>query len=81
MTYKDNESNRPINTTMLSFEEACEYLKISKSFLYKLTSNRSIPFYKPTGGKIIRFNREDLDQWLLQNRHASKNELATIKIK
>jgi excisionase family DNA binding protein len=59
---------------MFTFEEACLYLKVSKSFLYKSTSDRTIPFYKPTGGKILRFKREDLDHWLTQNRYPSKNE-------
>ena len=37
---------------MLDFTEASEYLGLSKSFLYKLSHFRKIPFYKPNGKKI-----------------------------
>lgn len=65
---------------MLTLEEACAYLKVSKSFIYKATSGRLIPFHKPTGGKLIRFRKEDLDQWLSQNRHSSLNEIADMQL-
>lgn len=51
---------------LLSFREALAYLDVSKSFLYKLTSNNSITFSKPSG-KLIYFKRSNLDQWVLQN--------------
>jgi excisionase family DNA binding protein len=66
---------------MLTLDEACAYLKVSKSFLYKATSGRLISFHKPTGGKLIRFKKEDLDHWLFQNRFDSKNEIAEQLIK
>ena len=47
----------------LSLREAAEYLDMSKSSIYKLTSSRSINFTKPNRGKIY-FNKEDLDQWV-----------------
>ena len=50
---------------ILSFNEALIYLDISKSKLYKLTSNRLIEFYKPNGGKLY-FKKVDLDNWMLQ---------------
>ena len=78
---KGNENNsEKFNADMLTFAEACLYLKISKSFLYKATSDRNITFFRPTGGKLIYFNRNDLDKWLLQNRHPSKSELLLEKI-
>jgi excisionase family DNA binding protein len=69
----NNSSNE--NIDMLTFPEACLYLKISKSYLYKATSERKIPFFKPTGGKLIYFKRTDLNNWLLQNRVASRSEI------
>lgn len=59
---------------VLTFEEACTYSGISKSFMYKLTSGGKIPFYKP-GGKLVYFKRVELDEWLLQNRSNSDEEL------
>lgn len=69
-------SRSELESPMLTFEEALKYLKVSQSFLYKATASRTIPFYKPTGGKLIRFPKEDLDHWLLQNRFDSRNEIA-----
>ncbi len=50
----------------LTFEEACEYLGVSKSKLYKLTSTFSIPCHKPVG-RMLYFNREELNEWLRSN--------------
>jgi len=51
---------------VLSFEEACKYLNLSKSYLYKLTSAQQIPHYKPQG-KMIYFEKDMLEAWLRQN--------------
>lgn len=55
----------------ISFKEAVDYLKVSKSTLYKLTSNREIEFYKPNGGKIY-FKLEDLDNWINKGKKLCK---------
>ncbi|WDF63183.1 helix-turn-helix domain-containing protein [Flavobacterium sp. KACC 22763] len=55
---------------ILSFNEAVNYLDVSKSFLYKLTSSNKISFSKPNN-KLIYFQRIDLDNWMLQNRNES----------
>src|SRR5690606_35657873 len=59
---------------VLSFNEACQYLELSQSHLYKLTSAGSIPHYKPNGKKLY-FNRAELDEWLLRNRNTTKEEI------
>ena len=41
-------------------------LNLSKSYLYKLTSGNLIPHYKPQG-KMLFFERADLEAWLRQN--------------
>ena len=51
---------------ILTFNEACVYLELSKSYLYKLTSSRCIPHFCPFGKKLY-FKRDDLDQWIMQN--------------
>jgi putative excisionase len=58
---------------ILSFKQALEYLDMSKSSLYKLTSSRSITFLKPNNGKIY-FRKSDLDNWLLSNVVKSINK-------
>ncbi|EGN55607.1 hypothetical protein PRBRB14_00350 [Hallella multisaccharivorax DSM 17128] len=65
-----------INTKpILTFDEACLYMGMSKSALYKVTSNKEIPFSKPNG-KMIYFKRADVDRWLLSNMSATATELA-----
>ena len=67
--------SQSINTKdVLNFNEACQYLELSQSHLYKLTSSGAIPHYKPNGKKIY-FNRPELDTWLLRNRSTSKDEI------
>lgn len=51
----------------LSFPEACRYLNLSASYLYKLTHRKVIPYYKPTGKRVF-FDRSQLDAFLRQGR-------------
>lgn len=58
----------------LTLEEAAEYLDISTSYLYKLTSAGKIQHFKPAG-KRLYFRRSDLNDYLLQNRVKSQEEV------
>ena len=49
----------------LTFSEALAYTGLSRSYMYKLTASRRIPHYKPHG-KLLYFNRAELDGWMLQ---------------
>ena len=60
--------------TVLTFNEACNYTGIAKSFMYKLTSTGKIPHYKPNG-KLIFIDRAELEKWLLRNRITPVNEI------
>ena len=57
-----------------TFQEACTYLDISSSYLYKLTSTNRIVHFKPNGKKIY-FLKSDLNAWLLRNRVSTAEEL------
>ena len=59
---------------ILSFQEALQYLDLSESSLYKLTSENKITFRKPNGGKLY-FKKENLDYWMLQNESRSVLEI------
>ena len=59
---------------ILTFKEACNYIGISESFLYKLTSARKIEHSKPTG-KLIFFKKEVLDNFLLSNTITTQQEI------
>ncbi len=62
------------NKTVLTFDEACDYTGISRSYLYKLTSSGEIPFSKPNG-KLVFFSKIKLDNWLLRNKSKSSDEI------
>lgn len=67
--------NQGLNTkSVLTFNEASEYLGLSHSHLYKLTSADEVPYYKPNGKKLY-FKREELDRWLLRNRNVTSQEM------
>ena len=52
--------------SVLNFKDFCKYVGISKSWGYKLTSQRAVPYYSPNG-KTLFFDRAEVDKWLLQN--------------
>jgi len=63
-----------LQKTVLNFNEACSYLDVSQSHLYKLTSTRQIPHFCPQGKKLY-FNRTELDVWLQRNRQSTNEEI------
>ena len=63
---------------ILTFKEACCFLGMSRSNLYKLTSTKMIPHFCPNG-KMLYFNRKELTAWLQQNRQRSFSELEVDK--
>jgi len=58
----------------LTFADACDYLHVSTSYLYKLTRTNLVPHYIPTGKKIY-FKRTELDGWLFKNKQSSIIEI------
>lgn len=59
---------------IFNFNEACLYLDLSRSHLYKLTSTNIVPCYCPQGKKLY-FRREELDQWLTSYRNKTVDEV------
>ena len=55
---------------VLTFDEASDYMGISKSYLYKLTATGKIPHSKPNG-KMLFVEKKKLVEWLLQNKRKS----------
>ena len=52
---------------MLTVDDFSAYTGFSKESLYKLVHSKSIPFYKPTRGKIF-FKKTEIDAWLLEEK-------------
>lgn len=73
MTKKFEKPEKAIKSFM-TIGEVAEFMGISKSYLYKLTMEKTIPHYKPLGKKIY-FKREDVEEFLFRNRIATDEEL------
>lgn len=63
-----------LSKPFLTVEELASYLGVKTSYIYKMTHNREIPYYKP-GGKMVYFNREEIDEWVLSQRVATADEI------
>lgn len=61
-----NQGSAPQPSTtpaeLITLEEAARFLGLKKSYLYKLTSTKQIPFYK-YGGRVIAFDPAALQAW------------------
>ena len=67
--------------TVLNIRDLCDYTGYSMSYIYKLTSQNKIPYFKPSG-KMVFFEREEIDSWLLGNKQEVKEQSngRTIKV-
>lgn|SRR5690606_4366108 len=63
-----------LSKEILTLEEAADFLSLSKSAIYKLTSKKEIPYYNP-GGKKIFFKRIELENWVLTSKSVSVDEV------
>ena len=53
----------------MKMDEMCEYLRVSKSTLWRLRK-RGLPCFKlgtSRGGGRVLFNKEDVDEWIRSN--------------
>ncbi len=57
-----------IETDVFGIEEACEYLKLARSTVYRLTRKGIIPHNRI--GKSLRFRKEVLAEWLQKDAKA-----------
>lgn len=60
-------------TEVFNLNQAAEYVSLSKSAIYKKTSERNIPHFKQ--GKKLFFKRSELNDWLTQNRISTDAEI------
>ncbi len=66
MFNNDGPIHGVVEPQILTFTKACEYIGISKSHGYKLTSTNQIPHSKR--GRRLFFDKAELDKWLLGNK-------------
>lgn len=66
---------------VLNFEEAVTFTGLSKGHLYRLTSEKQIPYYKKC--RKLYFKKSELEAWLLERRMPTQAEIdsqATTRI-
>ena len=64
-----NQNNDRHGDTILDVQSLCDYLKVSKRWVYERTRFREIPFFR-ISKQEIRFEKQDIYDWL-----ESRNEL------
>ena len=71
---KGSVKEQPSKDELMTVETAADYLRMSRSSIYQLTSRFEIPFMKK--GKRLYFKKEELRQWIEEgsNKPASKQE-------
>ncbi|MFN0200672.1 MAG: helix-turn-helix domain-containing protein [Bacteroidia bacterium] len=70
-----NIGNTEPNFSLLTIEQAAEFLNLAKPTLYSFTSKREIPHLKK--GKRIYFEKEKLVAWLNEGRQKTQSEIAS----
>ena len=55
---------------LMKLEEVADYLRVAEKTIYRLIDKRGIPATKV--GHQWRFNKADIDTWLLQNSTDTK---------
>ncbi|MBR2232371.1 MAG: excisionase family DNA-binding protein [Prevotella sp.] len=58
----------------LTARECADYIGLTLSYLYKLTASHKIPFYAPTGRKVV-FKTSEIDEWIEKSRQSTYEEL------
>lgn len=58
---------------VLTIDDVSLLTGISKSALYKMTSKKQIPHYKPNS-KLLFFDRKEIEDWEKQNRVYTQQE-------
>ena len=62
---------------VLTLSDVSELTGLSKSTLYKLTCTNGIPFYRNDGGKLLFFDKNEIENWCLKHRIKTADELET----
>ncbi len=68
---KNNTTN--ITPKIMDIAQLTEYLGLSKSHIYKLTSTHKIPHSKR--GKRLYFDKEKINEWVLENEIWTKKDI------
>lgn len=65
--------------TFLTVDDLIDYTGFKRSYIYKLVHLNEIPYSKPQG-KLLFFDRIEIDEWLRQNKSKSKSQISNNAI-
>ena len=54
----------PLTPRLLNIEQVGQYLDLSVHTIYRMVSQRRIPFVKM--GRLTKFDRQEIDRWISQ---------------
>lgn len=63
---------------ILTTQTVADYLNLSTSCIYKLTSSREIPHSKR--GKRLYFDKNEIDQWVMENKCVTNKEIQDMTL-
>jgi excisionase family DNA binding protein len=59
----------------LTISETAVYLNLAEPTIYKLSHLNILPKYKPFGQRLTYFKRSEIDEWIINGRIPSAEEL------
>lgn len=69
--------NKLAAKNVLDISDVSALTGMSKGTLYRLTSEKKIPHYKPTA-KLLYFDRNEIEAWMKQNRVSTQTEAESM---
>lgn len=66
-----------MDSEFITIQEVSEYLHIKPATLYAKVGAGDLPHYKV--GRLVRFKREDIDQWMETHRRDPSYANTTVK--
>mgnify|MGYP000939599135 CR=1 FL=1 len=61
--------NTEKNLELLTYEQAAGLVGLSKFTLRRYVSERKVPFVKLGGSRLVRFDRQELEDWATGRRY------------
>lgn len=70
--YLSSKSENRIDDTIFDVSALCDYLHVSKKWVYKRTHLKEIPHYKIDG--VLLFKKQEIEKWLVGYRMPLMNQ-------
>jgi excisionase family DNA binding protein len=73
MTNAAVKLDEPTQGRILGLVEACKYIGVKKATMYNLIYNKKIPAFKMQGSRVWKFDRQDLNTWISNQKQGGTN--------